>query len=902
MIDLKSKGKDMEFEIRFNPPSEDDFRSIVKKFVEDHSDATVTIEQSISIMTDSDKKNDDMGFSRKEMYFVNGVQQKIAHNRKKREDMLKVIVNSQEIYRVALSSEHDAPEFSMSLAHRIRIKLRLSVILKDMPDWRYDFTAAIQLEKSELPKLKDYKERMFPRQKMDPKMFLERISEINLPNMRYEFEIEFIGKKLSTDSIQSTIKYFTDYISPNYEEESSYQGTIYNIASKVLDDKRYLEQFHTKNGLKQLANQPKNLTKSVWFDKVLPNIDNYYVSDKADGERCFVHITNGKVEIILTDKSFDMTEQFANSCKTETILDAEIVNMDRDDPAKSKHPKLYIFDILYSGHKVTHDPFEKREKMLDEYVKLLKNTEKKILIRLDQASYGKSIREVFDRKTRAYPIDGLVFTPAVMKFDKDQKWHKPDYFGMVVYKFKEPEKISVDFLIMKPPSSVLGTKPYIVKKDHELYFLFSGINMNDSKVLNLPDLRGYREMIEGIPESGNYFPIQFSHRSFPYSYMWYVSKNDPIAKSENLHHQIGEFIWNSNKEEWKLDRMRPDKAILVKQGLAFGNNFRVAEEIFNNYLNPLTLPMLTDISENKYEKGQNYFQEKKKETYKALTKLNNYVKAQLIKQLENKSWVVDLSAGRGGDLFTYNGFGIHNGLFMDIDQSALEELGNRAWDLGNTHSYVFSRAPQSNIKIYTMQNDLNTPAAKTLLEIEKRGIPVPMGQVDGVICNLSIHYVMTSEAALKNIFTLVDKILKPGGVFIFTTFDGQRIFKLLEKINQGDSWDIEEEHEGKKELKYSIRKNYKDAKFKMGLTIGVVHPFSGGKYYDEPLADVDQITEAFTTKGYKLQQKGSFADWNDRYKKFNTQWFENLTADDKRYGALYSYISVAKPIEKKPRE
>ncbi len=110
---------------------------------------------------------------------------------------------------------------------------------------------------------------------------------------------------------------------------------------------------------------------------------------------------------------------------------------------------------------------------------------------------------------------------------------------------------------------------------------------------------------------------------------------------------------------------------------------------------------------------------------------------------------------------------------------------------------------------------------------------------------------------------------------------------MLESIETGQSWDVMEGDT----LKWSIRKNYKDKKWRMGLTVGVVHPFSKGKYYDEPLADIDQIISAFEEAKFKLVQRGSFIDWLTKYE---TSTREKISADDKRYGTLYTYVSLVK--------
>ena len=196
----------------------------------------------------------------------------------------------------------------------------------------------------------------------------------------------------------------TNIINPGFEESSNYQTTIHGIASKLINDKRLLGLFQSKFGLKKLANQPHNLTKST-FDSIVDNIGDYYASDKADGERCFVQLfpKSGKVFIVLTDRVHDMTEQFPHSKSKKgdseasatgpmTVFDAEIINLNRDEPAKSKHPSIYLFDIMLEDDKpVSKQSFEKRHELIDKYTKgpqSHKNFEKKILVRLTKDKFG----------------------------------------------------------------------------------------------------------------------------------------------------------------------------------------------------------------------------------------------------------------------------------------------------------------------------------------------------------------------------------------------------------------------------------------------------------------------------------------------------------------------------------
>lgn len=903
IVELFDKNK--ELEIRFVRPDEETFKRVFNDFLKLDPKAALTVEQSMSIMTESSET----GMNRNEIYFKDGVRQKEDHNKKKTEKMLKVFDHSKsEMYRVSVASEEPIPPFGLHDAHRIRFKLRCSVLpSKELSDWRFDFTVVVQIEKPQFVKIKSIKEQIFPNKRIDPVKFLESIPDVGLP-LTYEFEIEYIGTKakLNVAAITNVVSKFTGVITPDFEQTSDHQGVIRELANLLIHDKKVAGIFGNR-GFRSLANQPKNLTRDIWLNKVLPNIDQYYVSDKADGERCFVKIeyigkTPARVSIILTDTVLDLTKVFTGKdapdakFSTITIMDAEIVNLDREKPENSKHPKLYLFDTLIChGENVTNEPFEKREQRLDAHVKELSNTEKKILIRLDKTNYAAEIKKIYTRKTRAYPIDGLVLTPAKSLGDRAKMNRMNDYFDMVVYKWKPSDQLSIDFLILKPPKSLIGKKPYIDRPGHEIYFLFSGINPRDAAVLNMPDLPGYKDMIAEIPLTGNYFPVQFSHSAIPHSYIYYHPKD---SSDVDLHMQIGEFIYHPDldmsKSGWTLERLRPDKAIQVKQGHAYGNNFQVAEEIFNVYLNPLSLEMLI----NPVETDTGYFLEEKQDMYKPLTKFNNFVKAQQLRQFEGKDWIIDLAAGRGADLFTYNGFKVKNALFADLDQAALEELSNRKWNLGNTNSYVFSHAPDSHIRIYTMQADLFTPAKKYISTIEERGYPIPRSDTgfgaDGVAINLALHYICKDEKSIANVADIVDGLLKKDGLFVFNVPDGKRIFELLEKVKTGESYDVNEKHDGKDVLKYSIKKLYKDSKFKTGLQISLIHPFSQGQYYDEPLCDVDAVIAEFEKRGYKLQQRGSFIEWRDKFQNFNPKFAKEMSADDKKYASLYTYVTLIK--------
>ena len=104
-----------------------------------------------------------------------------------------------------------------------------------------------------------------------------------------------------------------------------------------------------------------------------------------------------------------------------------------------------------------------------------------------------------------------------------------------------------------------------------------------------------------------------------------------------------------------------------------------------------------------------------------------------------------------------------------------------------------------------------------------------------------MHYFFKNKEMLYGFLENVVKILKMGGHFIATLFDGNKIFKLLEKK------DIVETRDSNDKLCWSIKKKYKSSKFpnnesSLGMSIGVyVDTFH--KEFDEFLVNIEFLRE-----------------------------------------------------------
>ena len=274
----------------------------------------------------------------------------------------------------------------------------------------------------------------------------------------------------------------------------------------------------------------------------------------------------------------------------------------------------------------------------------------------------------------------------------------------------------------------------------------------------------------------SYIPIQFAPSSNPYAYLFW-------SDNPSLNDKVVELSYTT---EWNLFKIRDDRLNDVKRQTYFGNYFKYAENIWMNYFNPLTLDNICS--------RDSYFK-KSGDKCVAVRKFNNYVKKQLIdlnSGQTNLNWVIDLAAGQGQDLNKYIERGFKNILMIDNDRDALSEIINRKYLYINDKS-------TNNSKIFIKHMDLSGPYSGNIETLYNTFYTIPSTGGQLVTCNFALHYIATNKKAIQNFVKLLDKILAPGGIFMFTAFNGPKIFKLL---SEGD-W-----NESSGDFTYSIKKKY----------------------------------------------------------------------------------------------
>lgn len=937
-------SEELELEIKIPDMNQADFNTLYKAVTA--LKHVGKVQQSIfAIASVSDQPRhtaswESRSVKRMEMFFKNGVRDKSADQYIQKTNISRFQKGRPVEYVVKLAKEKviSAGDFPTTGITDYRFRLRSSIMIddKNYPEfgsWRFDFTFTRVISKRDdadiVQKLPEFRDQFFRKTNgpSDPtgpngptvENFLDWEPPSNM-NIAYEVELEWVPGADTLDTVMKKIADSTEarsefvasieqlmpvtlgLVDPAYYERLGYHQIMFEVASALVPSREAVD-YKSHRTLKNLVNRPKSFTKHDWHAEILPKIDDFYISDKADGERAFLVMGSEFVEpsdcllltadriVRLTDIKVPADFQRVEGGDCLTVCDVEVMGLTGSGDG-TQYGDIYLFDVLlYKGKRVAMDGLEKREPYLDLLARALgSKVHKKILIRLAVDEYDKQIRSVYNRKERTYKIDGLIFTQAGEPYRK-----------MLTYKWKPAEELSIDFLIMAVPKHMIGIKPYTPPDGHSVFWLFSGIRHSDMQRSAIQKIKGWNEvfndsdypnMFKGGPH--RMIPIQFSTPSHPYAYIYYHPNTGPeskIASADELSGHVGEFLWRSEASGFRLKNMRPDKDIEVANGNSYGNAYRIALDTFMVIENPVTIDDLTKRVRGAAGAGVGeehaYFQSKKAEMYKPAVKFNNFVVAQLLRTCEDKNWVVDLAGGRGSHLFTYNGFGVRNGLFIDNDRDALEELVRRGDAFGDRKLYLYGNRPHKNMQIYTIVADLTKPAAKILNKIED--VPMPSHGADVVVCTFALHYLIESSTTngLGNIIELVDALLKPGGVFIFTCLSGSRVRDLFASGQK--EWSCREGGQ----LKYSIKRVAGSMD-----RISVIHPFSNGEYYEETLVDVDKVIGAFEKHSYVMHQNSSFGDWLPKFEQFNTRVYSEMSEEDNLYSSLYQYVSLWKPVKK----
>jgi hypothetical protein len=862
----------VELEIRFKEVSSEVFSSVYSALAGSPDHTFDKIEYSINTISENVyerggiSKPDRVKYIRHQEFSSAG--EKIADRYAQKIPLIRPIHIPDYIrYSVHLSKELESKQFNSNINAEVRFKVRVSFFDKDKK-WRFDLTAIRRGVIKDLgPVMLTIKKELFI--PMTKENFLDKLTWGQTDS--FEVEVEYVGKKedLSVKDFDIPKTLFS-LINPNYLAAASFQDEVYSVAQHIVKNPNVLPMFKTQYGLKRLLNQVIALTKNGYME-IFPPVS-YYLTEKADGIRCVVSI-NGNRCRLLADKLYEFLDGEAFVPGEITIADSELIT------GKKGEQSIYLFDaMVFRDENLTEMPYDKRVYYLKEASTVIKRflpCEPKNVIRLEEGNLKAGFKSVYEGKY-PYEIDGLILT-------------SPDgsYERTISYKWKPMEATTIDFLAILAPKTMLGIKPFIPIKGYEIYILFVGINYMEKEKLGLALLPQYKQIFPEVvigTENSSYFPVQFSPSANPNAYVFYYPSEGPKIDRKIVELKRDEKIKLLN--HWQFVRIREDRK--YEPGY-YGNNYRVAEMTYQNYINPLPFEELHDPKFG-------YFSKEKDQIFASPNGFKRYVISQLITDnLKDAKWVIDLAAGRGADLNRYVQAGVQSAIFVDIDKTALAELISRKFELiARRRADKKGHSPKElkGMSIHTLVADLNAPYQNTINSI--LDFNVSEGTMDGCVCNFAIHYFLNTVESARNFLKLVASMLKIGGVFIFTCMNGKEIFDLLMKSPNGE-WSVREGDM----IKYEVKKKFMGtALADYGQAISVKLPFTEDTY-TEVLVNIDFIIREAAKLGMNVELNGSFNEYLGDFSRANKNMSEKLTEEDKLYCGMHSFVSFRKMKEVK---
>ncbi len=781
-------------------------------------------------------------------------------------------------YTIAISAEKTIQKMPAwnTFGTFVRAKLRAS-FLSPSGEWRYDYTISITKQRYDLGAgvITDIRKRLFDGVTTKDLSFDKIIGIFSkcsgYADAAFELEVERLSQSPITDrrEIDDAVAIIWRSLGATGDDERvSLIREVYESISRNTSQ--------GKMSLKTILNAAKSLTKSDYYANIFPPLG-WYVTDKADGERAILYVRGTEGFIIAKE----LTKFTLSTAVPRIIADCELITL----PGGGR--LLGIFDVMiYLDEVITARGIEDRMLKAPDIVKATTLSLSSIGVTVFAKEYlqiSQPIEEAVNltiNRKRAYKTDGLILTS-----------QGSDYYATRNLKWKPSHENTIDFMAIRLPESMRGLVPE--EEGRETYVLLVGMNEHRRRLMHVRQWATF-EKDTGVSLGAGYQPVLYKSAIWPLTYIYRAPKGDAMV---DIHGRVVEMavdedasrLLRSAFEEgrvspslniWKFMRIREDRSPAAGE---FGNDYDIAESVFGNVIDPFQLSDLFSSSNG------GYFEKSRDIIYKASNKFKRFVIKKTFKEhIHEGDVVLDLAAGRGADLPTYNEIGISRLIAADIDPTALVELHRRSLDKHITDQRRRGKGGMvTNIIVTNVGGNSN---------VNRRAIIDRFGveSADVIVCNFALHYMCKNATQCTNFFALARDfaIAKSGkeSRLIITIMNGSRVFELLEEYAVGEVWYSAEDE------KYAIRRDYDEEELKkFGQMIAVKLPMTT-KMYEEPLANIAAITEVAEATGWRLESSKSFSEYMSEYA---TSGSEVLSPEDVKYCGLHQVLVYVYQTEEK---
>lgn len=936
--DIRSAANEhVELEIRFNQHPRTTFTMIYNHFKALLGPAAMSFERSINTFTPINDGHFGGSRIRQQIFATDGTR---VDNYVEKFTRYNIYIKEYIPIKIALSIERKlSTSFTSPTMAEVRLKHRVSFKLSDK--WRLDMTAVkSSLLKDISSQLVLVKNSMFPTGVATTPDNYMTLLDNSKQVLTYEFELEYIGNQseITVDDLNIT-KSIYECMSSTFNSDKALHDMLYVAARFITSEENVLRKYQTgRYGVKKLVSQSEPLTINRYNDIFPP--DGYFATDKADGIRCLCIIDDTSMHVLTntmttlkmklgksgggSDIDINHEETGGASAKL-TICDCELIKCVKganngEFPDVLSNSLLLVFDVIAElGEDYSKVGFSERVKHIESVAKMASRfmpARAKRFTMLSSTNLKEQFTDIWNTRAPEYDIDGIIVT-------------EPNkvYLHTMSYKWKPTSHITIDFLAIKPPNTLLGTKPFVTpagSKTPHIYALFCGITYSAQKYFGLNFMPQYDVIMRScLPEGfktrdecvregdlrqscATHYPIQFSPSIDPTAYVFHSDRDDLNCKIIELSIELKKRDDITNFT-WKFVKIREDRQ---NEPNYYGNEYYVAESDFQTFFNPLEF-------EHLWDPPHAYFMREAPATYRASNAYRRYVMSTLIAEyLQTAEWLIDLGCGRGADLGRYIKAGIKNTLFVDVDGAAISELIERKHHLMKTEArdiyggdsnstsptlshisvasikHIMGGRPQIKPRYMPLQTGMRTHVLVQDLLAEPDEIHshdakfgLPAEYANGVIMNFSFHYMCKTQKTIKNICETIRRYLRVGGVFIATVMDGEKIHEILKTAN---TFELREPDAAV--VKYGIKKQYTGTQFaKFGQMISIKIPFSAD-YYDEPLVNMEYVKKVFCGNGFEVVVDSPLDVKLIDFARKKANLFAALTDVDKKYIELQRFI------------
>ncbi len=614
----------------------------------------------------------------------------------------------------------------------------------------------------------------------------------------YELELEVIDREASADAIVSSM---LKHVAPVL---SAFQGSQFLLTN--ADMKRYAMEFEMTRT--PFINPVTLERRHLQMDRSNNILTGYTVTNKADGERCFLVVMRDKKVLRITPSSvITWTGLTANDeIHVGNVIDGEYL-ADRN--------MFCIFDVYWFRNKdVRRLPLladgpcrltcarEFVDQLSTQFSALPSSKPLRVVTKMFLAGDGpamqEAIRKILDTSFE-YPTDGLVFTPraspvAPEKERKGRTW-------LNLYKWKPASHNSIDFLVKFKPgesfdtvleSRVVKGTLYISRTPGDIVYPCETMT-GEYTPAPIP-----REHIgqDRVPS-----PFQPMVPKAPDAHVVALplnSKGIPVDQEGNRveDNTIIECAYDTDKGRWIIMRTRYDKThqYRVLNRPQFGNDIAVADAIWTNIHVPITNEMIRDVVSNPPDstfEDDLYYRDNldaRDRVLKDVYGFHNRIKDSLYRSaIKAGDSLLELAVGRAGDLLKWKRTKPSLVVGVDSSQSCLTSPRQ-----GACVRYLKEKMNHPNEylpPVLFICGDMTKP----LFEGDNRYANIVTGtepaptpylakfaghtEFDVISCQMAIHYACESEESFKIFVSNLENHGK--GMFFGTCLDGASVYALM---------------------------------------------------------------------------------------------------------------------------